>query len=175
MAETGSAQLKRELTNTVEALRATRAGSTGVEDRVTRVQQQVAAAGYPGVADNLKQVINQLHEVGARSDALADEVDGLGAHTMAVTSESTPSQVIAVLTPVNAGIDRAFTGANGVLDALDHTQRLIAHCLEGGSPKDLIGAVEQLKGTARDVNRSLAQAQKATEQAIAKARRSGKH
>jgi uncharacterized protein YukE len=175
MADTGAEWVKASLDNAVSGLEATRAGAAGVGQRVEGVQRQLAAVGYPGVARNLEQVKTQLHTVCSRADAVSDEVAKLSAQTVSVTDESTPSQVIAVLTPVKDGIDGALTGATAILDGLAQTQRLIGHCLEGGSPEDLLGAVDQVKATARTINKALAQADKATDQAIEKARQSGKH
>lgn len=144
-----------------------------VVQQVVRDVQAQTGPRFPGVARNLQQLHPPLEEVQARLDALGGQARTLAAQAE-VENEAIPDEVVAALTLVKGGIDTAFTAANGVLDQLDRVSTLVARCLEGGSPEDLLYLVDQVRIETREAMKALRAADKMADVALTAARKAGK-
>jgi uncharacterized protein DUF6244 len=168
----GSGDVGAELDWTAQLLSKAQTQAAALDDGVKTVQAQVAGS-FPGIARNLDQLHPLIHEVQARIDALSGQVTTL-ARSAQVNDDATPEEVVAALTPVKNGIDGVVTGMLGVLDNLDRIDTLIAQCLKGGSPEDLLYLANQVRLEIRDALKAAHGADKAADAKLAEAKKAGK-
>lgn len=161
-----------ELDWTAQLLSKAQTRAAALDDGVTTVQAQVAG-NFPGIARNLDQLHPLIHEVQARIDTLSGQVAALAKEAQ-VDDDATPEDVVAALTPVKNGIDGVVTGILGVLDNLDRIDTMIAQCLKGGAPEDLLYLTNQVRLDIRDALKAAHGANKATDAKLSEAMKAGK-
>jgi hypothetical protein len=168
----GSGDVSGELSWTAQLLARAQTQAAALDDGVRTVQAQVAGS-FPGIAQNLEQLHRPIREVQGRIDALTGQVTALSTQAK-VDDQATPDEVVAALTPVKNGIDAIVTGMIGVLDDLDRIDTLIAQCLKGGAPEDLLYLSNQVKIEIRDALKAIHGADKIAGTKLAEAKKAGK-
>lgn len=168
----GSANVSGELDWAASLLMKAQTQAAALDDGVKDVQARVAG-DFPGIARNLQQLHPPIQEVRARIDALIAQVARLSQQAQ-VDDEATPDEVLAALAPVKSGIDGIVTGMLGVLDSMDRIDALIAQCLKGGSPEDLLYLANQVRIAVRDALKAIHSADKIADTKLASARTAGK-
>jgi hypothetical protein len=168
----GSGDVNGELDWTAHLLSKSQTQAAALDDGVRTVQARVAGS-FPGIAGNLEQLHPAIREVQARIDALSGQVTALSTQAK-VDDEATPDEVVGTLTPVKSGIDSVVTGMVGVLDNLDRIDALVAQCLKGGAPEDLLYLANQVRIEVRDALKAIHGADKLADAKLAEARKAGK-
>ncbi len=168
----GSGDVGGEPDWTAQLLSKAQTQAAALDDGVRTVQARVAGS-FPGIARNLDQLHPHVHEVQARIDALSGQVTTLAKQAQ-VHDDATPDEVTAALVPVKSGIDGVVTGMLGVLDCLDRIDTLIAQCLQGGAPEDLLYLANQVRLEIRDALKAAHGADKAADAKLAEAKKAGK-
>jgi DNA-binding FrmR family transcriptional regulator len=172
LASGGSANLSGELDWTAQLLSKAQNQAAALDDGVKAVQAKVAG-NFPGIARNLDQLHPLIQEIQARIDALTGQVTTLAKQAQ-VDDDATPDEVVVALTPIKNSIDGVVTGMLGVLDNLDRLDALVAQCLKGGAPEDLLYQANQVRLEMRDALKAVHGADKATDAKLAEAKKAGK-
>ncbi len=168
----GSGEVSTELDWTAQLLSKAQSQAAALDDGVRTVQAQVAGS-FPGIARNLGVLHPAIQEIQARIDALAGQVTALAKQGQ-LDDRATPEAAVAALTPVKSGIDGVVTGMIGVLDNLDRLDGLIAQCLEGGAPDDLLYLANQVRVSIRDALKAINGADKVADAKLIEAKQAGK-
>jgi hypothetical protein len=172
VASSGSGDLNGELDWTAQLLSKAHAQATALSDGARTVQARVSGS-FPGIARNLGQLHPLVQEVQARVDALIGQVTTLSKQAQ-LDDEATPDEVLAALAPVKSGIDGVTTGMIGVLDSLDRLDTLIAQCLKGGAPEDLLYVANQVRVEIRDALRAVHGTDNLADIKLTEAKKAGK-
>lgn len=155
---------------------AAKAAGTGIDaalDQVAAIQKYYASGGLLGIVGNLDRVRTALETIRPRPMSLAGTADSLARQILSITGETTPDQVIAILTPVAADLARTATGTPELDRALADIQALTHEVLAGGSPEHLIGKVQTVRDTLAPARTALHAAHAIATEEIELARQAG--
>lgn len=152
------------------------AAGTGIGaalDQVAAIQKHYASGGLLGIVGNLDRVRTALEATRHRPADLAGAADSLAGRVVSLAGETTPDEVIAVLTPVADDLARIAAGVPELDRALADIQALTTEVLAGGSPGPLVGKVQAVRDTLAPVQTSLWAAHATATEEIELTRRAG--
>jgi nucleic acid/nucleotide deaminase of polymorphic system toxin/uncharacterized protein DUF6244 len=130
-------------------------------------------AGLQGVARGIRDIQQAIEANREHMKALAGRVAPLTGTMAAITTDSTPGQVIATLDPVPAELGQRVVDTMRTKAALGDTETLIRRNLEGGQPEHLLYRVGKARSVLDVVRLRLDKAKQATDGVLSQARAAG--
>ena len=162
------------LRSAVEHVGKAQTATSAAEQSTARVQAQLAATGFKGVAVRLAAVRKSLTESAGRQSNLAKAVGGCVKQVSAISDDSTPQEIIAHLAPVGNELDSAMSTVKGVAQSLAHLEQQVTQILAGGQPGQLKAAIHRPRAILMPpVTGLLSSAKKLSETLTADARKAG--
>lgn len=134
---------------------------------------RIARNGFAGVAANLSRVGDDAQKLQAMTADVRSTVQGAAGQARSVTDQSTPTEVVDQMTPAVKGCDDGLTGLNNLAQATGQAQQHVNSALSGGSPGQLLAKLNNVRSFQRAAYKDVAEAKKAAEAALTKARQAG--
>jgi nucleic acid/nucleotide deaminase of polymorphic system toxin/uncharacterized protein DUF6244 len=171
--EWGTSAINRELGGAATGFEKALAVLTEAADYAERAARHMLP-GFPGVARSIRQIKDAIEANHHEATELADQIAPLSHAVEAITSDWTPSEVIATLTPVAEKLSRLsrdtlYTANRRLGDA----EVLIRRLLVGGSPEHLQARVSRPRSILVAVHNRLNRAKDAADTVLAAAREAG--
>lgn len=120
-----------------------------------RAQQRLLEGQLVGVVHNMNRIVTKLDTDHALIDAQRRHLQSLGCTVASVDGESTPEQIITVLTPALGHIGTALEALRAIDTELIGTQQLTGEVLEGGAPRHIQSQVQRVRDTVAETHQRL--------------------
>ncbi len=172
MADT--AELIGALRSAVEHVGKAQTATSAAEQATARVQAQLAATGFKGIAARLGPVRKSLTESAGQQSNVARSVAGCVQQVSAIGDDTTPQEVVAHLAPIGSQLDSTMSTIKGVAQSLAHLEQQVTQILAGGQPGQLKAAIHRPRAILMPpVTGLLSSAKKLSETLTADARKAG--
>jgi hypothetical protein len=165
--------IRRELAGAATGFDKALTGLADAADYADRAAERMLP-GYPRIARSITRIKDAILTNHREVTELAEAITPLTQAAQAVTDGSTPSEVIAALTPVAEELDRLPRATLYTANRrLGDIEVLIRQRLEGGSPEHLQARVRGPRSILQAVHTRLNKAKNATEAVLTAAREAG--
>jgi hypothetical protein len=142
--------------------------------RAEEITARAAALGMMGVAIGVQGVQQQIAEIQQRLATVGRSISAALGLLASVPPQSSPDQVIQVLSPASEQVGSASTGLNGAAHQVDQVQQLVLAILAGGAPGPLVQSLGHVKQLALELAQQCAGVRQTIDQAIQQARLTGR-
>lgn len=171
MTDWGTDAILRELAGAGKGYAVALAALADTADYAERAAENMGR--LPGIAHGLRDVKHALETNHRQAQALADQLTPLSGTVEEITTDTTPSQVTAALTPAHEKLGQQVIATMRAKAALGDIETLIRRNLEGGQPEHLLYRVGKARSVLDAIQQRLDKAKTATEAVLANARTAG--